>query len=273
MANTATSVVQQRNSDMVELLKPDFMTRQELTYTATLSEYQTLPCLRFLGAGGLGSAGEWRDLSGNGMHLSYNGNPTMSYTTRGAPYWVYDGTGDYHSHADDANFDITGTETTVLTSQRGLTCGAWVYLNSLTPVTNSIIAKFSLSGGNYLSYILTELGTYLYFMITTDGSTLKSVTGLDAGGAGLTTGKWYFTAGRFIPSTAIKCWVNATETQNATSIPASIFSGAAPFTIGYDPANNSYTSGVVSLPFVCACALSDVQITRLYNRSRGLFGV
>lgn len=264
MANTATSVVQQRNSDMVELLKPDFMTRQELTYAATLSEYQMLPCLRFLGAGGLGSAGEWRDLSGNGMHLSYNGNPTMAFNGAGAPYWVYDGTGDYHSHADDAHFDITGTETTVVAAQRGLTCGAWVYLTTLTPAVNAIIAKW---GGN-LSYILAEIGGKLYFIVSVDGAAQKSVVG-----AAMTTGTWYFTVGRFVPSTSVADWVNDSPTANVTTIPASIFSGAAPFTIGYDPADNSYLDGAVAFPFVCACALSDAQITRLYNRSRGLFGV
>ena len=82
-------------------------------YTKVAALYQSLPCLRFLGLGGLGSGGEWRDVSGNGMHLTYNGNPQMGFTTQGAPWFAYDGVGVYHSHADDAHFDITGTETTV----------------------------------------------------------------------------------------------------------------------------------------------------------------
>jgi len=266
MANTATSVVQQRNSDMVELLKPDFMTRQELTYTATLSEYQTLPCLRFLGAGGLGSAGEWRDLSGNGMHLSYNGNPQMSYTTQGAPFWAYDGTGDYHSHADDAHFDITGTETTVNAAIRGITMGAWIYFFNAAGATEGVMAKFA-APGQRSYYIARRTTGQMRFIITTDGSTLITVdTAITAAGA------WYFVAATFWPSSAINIRINDTEATNAVGIPASIFNSSALFYVACENASN-LMSGRVAFPFVCACALSDTQITRLYNRSRGLFGV
>lgn len=270
MANTATSVVQQRNSDMVELLKPDFMTRQELTYTATLSEYMMLPALRFLGAGGLGSAGEWRDLSGNGMDLTYNGNPQMGYTTQGAPYWAYDGVGDYHSHADDAHFDITGTETVVAPAVRGLTCGAWTYFpNAATASGDAIISKY-LTTGNQRSYLLFRTSTnILRAYVTTDGSTLIIANQT----ATFSTNTWYFTAMRFTPSAELKSWMNDTTTTNVAGVPASIFNGTSLFEVGSFNSGAILHAGYKAFPFVCACALSDAQITRLYNRSRGLFGV
>jgi len=270
MANTATSVVQQRNSDMVELLKPDFMTRQELTYTATLSEYQTLPCLRFLGAGGLGSAGEWRDLSGNGMHLTYNGNPVMSYTTQGAPYFYYDGVGDYHAHADDAHFDITGTETVVAAAVRGLTCGAWVYFQNGTGSSEWILSKY-LTTGNQRSYALRRAAAgVLQAYVTTDGSTLVNVVSVGT----LAQAVWYFVAMRFVPSTTLDNWLNDTKATLAAGVPASIYSGTAVFEVnGINAGGAELMTGRVAFPFACACALSDTQITRLYNRSRGLFGV
>jgi hypothetical protein len=229
-----------------------------------------LPALRFLGAGGLGSAGEWRDLSGNGMHLSYNGNPAASYTTNGAPYWGYDGTGDYHSHADDAHFDITGTETTVGVAVRGLTCGAWTYFpNAATANGDAVVAKYLVTGAQRSYMLFRHSSNTMRSYITTDGATVVAVTQATT----LSLSTWYFAVLRFIPSTSLDVWVNDTEASQAVGIPASIFSGSALFEV------NSYNSGAIlhagykAFPFVCACALSDAQITRLYNRSRGLFGV
>ncbi len=266
MANTATSVVQQRNSDMVELLKPDFVTRRELTYTSTLAVYQALPCLRFLGAGGLGSAGEWRDLSGNGMHLTYNGNPVMSYTTQGAPFWGYDGVGDYHSHADDAHFQITGTETTVTAAVRGMTMGAWIYFYNAAGSTEAIMTKYGAAGARSYYLVRNAAGNLVIF-ISTDGTAVINCTN-----GALAQGTWYFAAMRFIPSISLDLFRNDTETNQAVGVPASIFNGTAPFNVAAQNGGN-LMSGRVALPFVCACALSDAQITRLYNRSRGLFGV
>lgn len=247
------------------LVKPEAFYSPE--YITVLAEYLTLPALRFLGAGGLGSAGEWRDLSGNGMDLTYNGNPTMSYTTNGAPFWYYDGTGDWHSHADDANFDITGTETAVNAGVRGLTLGCWVYFINAAGATEGVMAKFAAS--EQRSYYIARRTTgVMRAIITTDGSTLFTMDTT----ATTAAGTWYFVASTFWPSVSLNIWLNDTEYTVAAGVPASVFNSNALFYIACENASNPMT-GRVAFPFVCACALSDAQITRLYNRSRGLFGV
>lgn len=270
MTATATSVIQQRNSDMVELLKPDFVTRSELTYLTAVDQYMRLPCLRYLGLGGLGSAGEWRDVSGNGMDLTYNGNPTMSYTTQGAPYFSYDGVGDYHTHADDAHFDITGTETTVRAARRGLTMGCWAYVDNLALGNSAPMAKYDGSTNNR-SYAILVLNTGIVnFLMSANGIAAVIATGTVA----ITSATWHFIAVRFVASTSATIYTNDNIDTLAAGIPASLFNSAAIFEIsGTNGGAANLFTGSISIPFVCACALSDTQITQLYQSSRGLFGV
>lgn len=269
MTATATSVIQKRNSDMVELLKPDFVGRSELTYLTAVDKYLRLPCLRFLGLGGLGSAGEWRDQSGNAMDLTYNGNPRMGFTTQGAPYFAYDGTGDYHYHVDNAHFDVTGTETTVLAAQNGLTWGAWVYFNNAIGGTNEHIIGKHLTTGNQRSYIMIRSNTTGAFTtyVSVDGTATVNI----ANGT-LSATTWYFLCGRFIPSTTLKSWRNDTTATLAAGVPASIFNGTSPFDVN-GMSGTFLFAGNEAFPFVCACALSNELINQLYQSSRGLFGV
>ena len=60
------------------LVRPEISSAADYTKVAAL--HQTLPCLRYLNIGNLGSGGERRDISGNAMDLTYNGNPSMNYT-------------------------------------------------------------------------------------------------------------------------------------------------------------------------------------------------
>ena len=268
MTATATSVIQQRNSDMVELLKPDFVTRSELTYLTAVDQYMRLPCLRYLGLGGLGSGGEWRDASNNGMDLAYNGNPTMGYTDQGAPRWAYDGAGDCHSHADDAHFDITGTETTVAAARNGLTLGCWAAFSNAATATEVIMEKYGTANNKSYRFYRSSTGIFTG-QISTNGTTdFTNAFG------GVTVGtSWNFLSMRFTPSTELKLWINDGTDILAAAVPASIFSGTSQFTIAANAGTSMLMTGRVAFPFVCACTLSDALIGQLYQSSRGLFGV
>lgn len=250
------------------LIKPE--TASAADYTKVAALYQSLPCLRFLGLGGLGSGGEWRDASNNGMSLTYNGNPVMSYTTQGAPYFYYDGVGDFHSHADDAHFDITGTDTVVAAAVRGMTCGAWVYFQNGTGSSEWILSKY-LTTGNQRSYALRRaIGGVLQAYVSTDGTALVNVVSVGT----LSQAVWYFVAMRFMPSATLDNWLNDTKATQAAGVPASIFNGTAVFEVnGINAGGTELMTGRVGFPFVCACALSDAIIGQLYQSSRGLFGV
>jgi hypothetical protein len=251
------------------LVKPEAFYSPE--YVTVLSEYMMLPALRFLGAGGLGSSGQWRDLSGNGMHLTYNGNPQMGYTTQGAPYWAYDGTGDYHSHADDAHFDITGTETTVAAAVRGLTVGCWVYFANAAGTFEDVLTKYLLAGDQRSYRLYRQAAGRMGFTVSSAGTAAAAV-GVTSGIV-TTAATWYFTCATLWPSATLNVWLNDTEDTSAVGVPANAFSGTATFEIARLSGGGNPLTGRVAFPFVCACALSDTQITRLYNRSRGLFGV
>jgi len=235
-------------------------------YWGAVGNFLALPGLRgFWPMSAFDSAGGAQDVSGHGHHLTYNGNPTYNYSNL-VPYIDLDGTGDSLSRADEADLDITGTESYVAASVRGLTFGGWFWIDSFTPVVNALMMKWP-AGGN-LSYALFEAGGLYYFIITGDGTTQVTVTSATA-----TTGAWHFIIGRFIPSTELNLFDNGVKSTNVAGIPASVYSGNGALYIGWDQADNSYLDGRAALCFLCATWLSDAAIAALYQQTRMLFGV
>ena len=55
------------------------------------------------------SSGEAVDISGNGLHLTNTSNSSFNITNNTIGHVDYDGSADYHSHVDAADFDTTGS--------------------------------------------------------------------------------------------------------------------------------------------------------------------
>lgn len=237
-----------------------------LTGGEYLAWFQNLPALRGLwAAGSADNTGAMYDRSGQQRTLTYNGNPTLNIHNSLVPYWDYDGTGDYHSRADEAGLDVLGTETVIASAIHGLTVGAWAWVD--TGGTDGIIGKWD-SAGNQRSYVLLDSTTTFRFGVSSNG-TLETVVDSQA----RSTGAWYFLVGRFTPSTEIAIFANGTKSVNTTSIPASVFGSTAAFEIARRTSAGTEIDGRVSIGFLCAAALSDTLITYLWERTRGAFGV
>jgi hypothetical protein len=208
-------------------------------------------------------AGDAYDLSGQGRTLAYNGNPKYGtgYYAGLAPYIILDGTGDYLSRTDEAGLDITGTETCV--QYPGLTMGGWYRFDNIARAEGGIAKWITANNNSYALY--KSVANALDFIVTTDGSTQKFATSTVVAYKDI----WLWWVGRFRPSTELAVWVNLTKTVNVAAIPASIYSGTSPLTIGTGPDMD----GEVSLQFLCASALSDTIIKALFQQTRGLFGV
>lgn len=220
--------------------------------------------------GSADNTGAVYDRSGQGRTLTYNGNPTIGVHNNLVPYYDYDGTGDFHSRADEAGLDILGTETYIATALRGLTLGGWFYWSSAVKAgDNGLVSKY-LSAGNQKSYVLYTNGgdSEARMIVSVDGITGTEVDSTIV----LTTGKWYFIWGRFVPSTSLAVSVNNNANINTSTIPASIFNSTAAFNIaGFG--GGSVNNCRCALAFLCASALSDELLTYLWYRGRVLFGV
>ena len=210
------------------------------------------------------STGNAYDLSGQGRTLTYNDNPAYTYYNGLVPYIDLDGTGDFLSRATETDLDIQGSETIFTTGAAGLTMGGWFWADATADPT--LISKHDNATATNSSYML-DISSGLTRMIVYNASTGYSVSG-----EALTIGVWYFIVGRFVPSTSVDLWVNATKTSNTTSIAASLNATTPPFQIG---ARNSAAllNGRASMVFLCANALGDDLISSLFQASRVLFGI
>lgn len=229
--------------------------------------FDNLPGLRGLWtAASVDQAGAMYDRSGQGRTLTYTGNPTLNLYNNLVPYWDYDGTGDYHARPDEAGLDITGTETTIATTLRGLTMGGWFWFDRLATV-EGLIAKNAASPGSQTQFVVLADNTFR-MLVSLDGTATTAVISTVTHG----TGAWYFAVGRFVPSTSLDVYVNGVKATNTTSIPASIFNGSGALNIAAQATFN-HLDGRCALAFLCAAALPDELIQHLFHSSQVVFDV
>lgn len=255
--------------EIITELEASFLSRNDkiIRWGNAIASMQALPGLRGLWPMSAFSAvGDAFDQSGNGRTLTYNGNPVYNYDEF-VPFIDLDGVGDFLSRADEAGLDITGTETYVAGAAQGLTMGCWSRIPSLPGANAGMMAKDDLAVNRSYLFFMTPAGTILG-QISTDGFTIVNTPITTA----VSTNTWFHVVIRFVPSTTANIYLNGVRFSNAVGIPASIHSGSATFTVG-SLAASLLINADFSLCFLCAAALSDIQIISLFEQQRTLFGV
>lgn len=264
--------------EIIAELEASFIGRNDkiIRWGNAISSIQALPALRGLwpmssvvGGPTIPSGGNANDLSGNGLTLTYNGNPTYNFDSSLIfPHYIdVDGTGDYLSKADTgANdpLDIIGTETYIASGIRGLTFGGWFYPTA--SANGLMIGKADDLNGPY--FLLNEGGTNALFRIRDSGDAANFTVRTP-----ITLNVWQYIVGRYTPSTEIKIWDNRTSNTFLVGIPAAILNGTDGFAIGATGAGTILFTGRASLCWVCAAALDDIHIISLFEQQRVLFGV
>ncbi len=212
------------------------------------------------------------DVSGNGLHLTRNGSPTVSVdVVAGRPFvptTIYPGTADYFSHADNAKLDITGANAILAAQSQGLTMVAWFKPDVFPAGGNSsyIMGKVAAGQNSYALRISDD--PFLVIDVSNDGTAITSAS-IDFSGA---IGEWSFVAGVFSNSSnTIVPYLNL-ETPGTAAFASTIFNGTAPFTLGADGAGANELDGTLSHPFLCASALPQIVIQTYYLMTAPLFG-
>jgi len=241
-----------------------------------ISEFLSLIGLRgFWPMGPMNETPLTLDISSNSRNLTKAGaGASVSYDDNVAKFIPYSNfyASQFLYRNDEAGLDITGTETSVHSSMRGLTIGCWVRIPSTAPAADTgIIGKYYTTG-NQKSYLLyRRYSTNKYnFVISNDGTTgvqiESSLTLSEAGG-------WSFIVGKFDPITEVSIFHNGYWYKNTTSIPSSIFVSTARLEIG--SFNNGLTSTTWThngaLYFLTASALTSLQIEHLYAITKPMF--
>ncbi len=157
-----------------------------------------------------------------------------------------------------SSFGMTGTETFITSSLRGITLGGWFMMDAITPGGSGLISKTA--GTPDYGYALGVTSTALPFgWFSGTGASL-----LSAFSVAINTGQWYFIASRFIPSTEVAIFVDGDKTTNTTAIPASVNVSAQQFEIGRYVALDAHISHAKARDvFICSSALSDALIEEI----------
>lgn len=143
----------------------------------------------------------------------------------------------------------------------GLTCGGWFQMTD----GDALMGVWQTAANQVWRLFVN--GSAPTFYISSTGANSFTVAA-----ANIVAGAWNFIAARYIPSTSISIWLNATKTTNTTSIPASLYdSPTASFTIGGDHAGTNLLTGKASMVWITHDPLLDDYVTLLYQLSKPLY--
>lgn len=266
--------LQQRNSELVDLLTPDFQGRNEPQFALQrlIAASLSIPGLRGLWTPShRDEAGSNFDLSGQGRTLTMVSNVPTGVYNNITPYMNYDGGADLSFRNSEAGLNITGLETTTDASIRGLTIINWVQPVVMpgAGAADAIMSKYNPAGNNlqYLSYV-DGTSSAAAFAVSGNGIAAVFVTGPSP----LSTGAWFHVACRYVPSTETAIWVNGVKgTPQLVGVPASLFAGTYRFEVAAFAAANTFNM-LWGGGLIAAAALPPAMIVAHYEASRAAFG-
>jgi hypothetical protein len=163
------------------------------------------------------------DSSSTGTAVAVLGNAKISTAQSkfGGSSMVFDGSGDYLSIANHANFDFTSVDFTI---------EAWVYVTALTAATQAVVDKDGVSGASYSQYQLgiTSTGKLTSFLGNGNG---VSPTGTDyTGTTTVTLNAWHHIA---LVKTGSTCKGFLDGVQEWSAAAAAMFSGGKALLVGF----------------------------------------
>lgn len=239
---------QLRNSEMEDLLKGTFTTREEFMedpahlWAAIKCAFHG--CVRIpLIYGWMPDSYIFETRIGQQLLTAVNIGGADQYATQnGGPY--------VHFNSVDCLYDADAGY-----QEPGVTpmfVWAWVKLTTLAS-SQSIVSKYDINGNN-CSWLLTYLTPVsFYFAVNGTGNPVNNV--VVSSGITPVINTWYFIAGFYNTSTNIRCYAAAAnETSlnwgdNAVGVPALLFNGTAPLALGsafnnaptlYNPVQNGF---------------------------------
>lgn len=269
MTTGTGSAAQWRPGELLDILRADLQARAEPQFAlkSMVSQFLAVPGLRGLWTlSNPDNSGNCNDLSGNAHDFIYNGDPVYDYDNL-IPCIKMDGVGDYLSVADNADHDITGTETIV--NDLGLTIGGWYNIRAASGSEQALLGKYNTNAVNQRSYLIYKLNTNVFrFRVSSNGTLTTDIDST----ATYTRNGWHFVAGRFTPLQELALFLDGTWYTNTTSIPASVFNSTASLVLGaYDEGITSNAAAWFSMQFLSCMAVGSAIIEQLWEQTRVAF--
>ena len=197
------------------------------------------------------------DLGGNNLTLTNNNSATFGVSGV-VPYTNFiTASSQYLSRVSEDAFKITGSMW-----QQG-----WFYFTS-DSMGNAAGLMGKWGPGTNRSYLLNKTaGDLIQATVTVDGTALTQITS-----AAITVNTWYCVTMVFVANTRLTLFVNGVETENTTSIPATVFDSTYAFEIGRLGTIN-YFGGRAALCQLGVGALGDTVAKNAFHQTRWAFGV
>lgn len=196
-----------------------------------------------------GSGTTWNDISNNKNNGILTNSPTFSSSNNG--FFTFNGS---------TQFVDSGTNNNLLPTA-GLTICSWVKTSVadkfiVDKMDSGLTAGFAMMG--------TSLSKFQMRIGAIESSSLSNIT----------TNTWLFLTGVWTPSTSIKNYINGVyETQNTTSIPASIADPSVNFWIAKRRTGVDLWNGNIASVQIYNRALTDTEISQNFAATRGRFGI
>lgn len=201
------------------------------------------------------ASGQVVEHGGSGFNLFQTGACPVGFDGNS---FAHLGNGTNFVWSSSTQLGLTGTETWISSSIRGLTVGAWFMVDTSPTISTGLMGKDGVASDR--GYAVDWLGTNAprFGVSGTGGAVVLATGGVQA------IGQWIFIVGRFIPSTEVSVIVNGDKSVNTTAVPASVFGSSQNFEVGrYFNDNTRIIHGKVRDAFLCASALSDEVIEEL----------
>ncbi len=261
------TTIQKRNGGMTDLLSTDFARLDDPIYAGMAYDSIIMDTIGLIGywpASGLGGArDELTDRSGNGNHFTTRGGSayTLQSDSEHNPSVRFDGASDYWTQVSNASLQITGTETTISTNQRGLTICAWVHPDILSG------SQFIFDKAFYLLFIGADKAKFQVFDLgTTTTVTITSTTSLNVN-------SWNFLVAKYSEASGdLYISVNGVNELSAQSITA-ITTSAHALTMGARFDFTGKYDGGMGRTSLHASYLSGETLDRLWSYGRKYYRI
>jgi len=199
--------------------------------------------------------GNAKDHSAGSSDLARSGGPTFGYDGNA---FVQCGVATDFLQGSTSAQDVTGVETWIDPSIRGLTVGCWVKVDATPGVVGGLVTIYGVATQRSFA-LFWNSSNQVVFGVSGDGTVVTNVNSSPSA-----VDVWAFVVGRFTPSAEVAVIVNGTKTATTISVPASAFNSTQPFEIGRISNNNSQIlEAKWRDAFICASILSDAQIEDL----------
>ena len=201
------------------------------------------------------------DSTSSGYTLTNNNSVTFSTGLIGNVGSFSKASSKYLSRTDNADLSVNSD----------YTVSVWVKLTSYDTTGQTLVAKRSGTGCEYaINHVDSGPTEKFVVQIATSAGSCSFFQTLDSSDLGNTPRSWAHVLWRWSSSSlATSLWVNGVQEDSDTAT-GSIADGATAFTIGALATPTFYLDGEIDSTMVFKRAVTDVEISTLYNAGSGL---